>query len=117
VIATEIVARFTTGATTPAGPVACGECATPVAAGEPCPTCRQLAAPAGPVGVLAVAYTTTAGEERIALVERTPAGGWVPVRNLNADPKAVRMLRRQAAYLVDGARLQPLTRALLGGGE
>lgn len=90
---TEVLARFTTvrrGST----PVACPKCATPVMPGDACPTCRQLAAGDGPVGVLAVAYTTAAGDRRIAVCVRT-AGGWAPIHDLTADGRALRAIRRQ----------------------
>lgn len=91
--ATEVLARFTT-VRRGSSPVACPECATPVLPGDACPTCRQLAAGDGPVGVLAVAYTTAAGDRRVAVAVRT-AGGWAPIRDLVADGPVLRSLRRQ----------------------
>jgi hypothetical protein len=90
---TEVLARFTT-VRRGGSPVACEEFATPVVPGDACPTCRQLAAGAGRVGALAVAYTTAAGDRRVAVAVRT-AGGWAPIRDLAADGSVVRALRRQ----------------------
>ncbi len=92
----EVLARFATARRlTATNPVVCDECGTDVTAGEFCPACGQLAASAGTVGVLAVAYTTGAGERRIVVATRT-AGGWAPSRTYPYSTAAARALRRQA---------------------
>ena len=62
----------------PAGPVACGECAT-VHDEVACPECGEQ--PDGVlVGVLQTEVTTEAGARWLVTAERDPdGGGWVPV--------------------------------------
>jgi hypothetical protein len=81
----EVVARWTVAAD--AGTEgACDECGTPAVIGQQCPTCRQLVDPRGPLGRLAVA-TVIAGRRTVVIAERTPAGGWAPVRRWTPEPR------------------------------
>ena len=67
----------------PAGPVACGECATVHDAAQ-CPECGEQ--PDGAmVGVLQTEVTTEAGARWVVTAQRDPdTGGWAPVRRESA---------------------------------
>ena len=63
----------------PAGPVACGECAT-VHESRACPTCGE-APDSALVGVLRTEVVTEAGARWVVTAERdADSGGWAPVR-------------------------------------
>lgn len=89
-----VIARWAT-ASAPDRPSACGECGQHLNPDTTqCPGCRQTTA--GPAtGRLAVVIETTAGERRLLIAERTPAGGWAPTRHLPATADAVAALARQ----------------------
>jgi len=58
-------------------PARCG-CGEPVAIGDRCPQCGELAAPAGFAGRMTV-LATIAGEALAVTVERSAGGRWWPV--------------------------------------
>lgn len=98
-----IVARWTAHRSGPS----CDECGTRTAgtAGSPCPGCGEIPGPS--VGMVAAVIDTPAGSRLV--VARREGTGWVPVRHVDATPKAVRMIRRQhqipAAESTGGAEL------------
>lgn len=75
-------------------PMVCDECGEDVEAGQRCPTCYQQA-PTSRAGMLATVITTSRGERRAVIAQRTPAGGWAPVRTVPATGEVIRALRRQ----------------------
>jgi hypothetical protein len=88
-----VVARWT-GRRSPTGPVCCDECGAEVEPGERCPACYQQA-PTIRAGMLATVITTAGGQRRAVVAQRTPAGGWAPVRTVPATDDVIRALRRQ----------------------
>jgi hypothetical protein len=56
----------------------CGQCGDNVTVGDPCPTCREIAAPWGVVGRLEV-LAELGGRRQVVTLERSPEGGWSPV--------------------------------------
>jgi hypothetical protein len=76
--AAPIVLRRSWAARGAGGRDVCSSCGQNVTVGEPCPDCRELAAPAGLVGRLEV-LAEIAGRRQVVLLERSPEGGWEPL--------------------------------------
>jgi len=76
--AAPIILRRSWAARGAGGRDVCSSCGQNVTVGEPCPDCRQLAAPAGIVGRLEV--LATIGQHRqVVTLERSAEGGWEPL--------------------------------------
>jgi hypothetical protein len=90
--ATGVVARWTARRRPGPGAV-CEECATPLV-DIACECCGQLVGRA--VGMLATVVDTPAGPQ-LVIAERSPAGGWTPLRRFPATREALRALARPGA--------------------